>query len=73
MGRAELEALVRVLEAQLAGENHALGTWAIQYDRERRAFVFDKCEHGGYCEERPSVIGLDGTVLDKGGPIFAGA
>ena len=72
MGRAELEALARVLQEQLAGDNLALGTWAVQYDKERRAFVFDKCEHGGYCEERPSVIAIDGTVIDRGGPIFGG-
>ena len=70
MGREELEALMRVLEQQLAGENHAIGTWSIHYDRDRRAFSFDKCEFGGYCEERPSVIALDGSVLDPGGPII---
>ena len=72
MGREELEALVRVLQDQLARgtEGVVLGTWSIRYDRERRAFEFDKCEFGGYCEERPSVIALDGTVLDPGGPLI---
>ena len=71
MGRVELEAPARVLQEQLSGDNLALGSWAVQYDKERGAFVFDKCEHGGYCEERPSVIALDGSVLDHGGPIFS--
>lgn len=69
MGRAELEALVQVIQSQLAGQNLAVGSWSIHFDKERTAFVFDKCEHGGYCEERPSVIAIDGTVIDAGGPI----
>lgn len=70
MGRREIEALLRILEAQLAGENLALGTWAIHFDKAREAFVFDKCEFGDYCQERPSVIAVDGAVLDRGGPIL---
>jgi hypothetical protein len=72
MGREQLEALVRVLEEQLRTPvgNLALGTWNIRYDKERSAFQFDKCEHDGYCEERPAVIGISGEVLDKGGPLF---
>jgi hypothetical protein len=72
MGREQLEALVTVLQAQLAlgTESLALGTWDIRYDKERNAFYFDKCEWGGYCEERPAVIGLDGEVLDRGGPLL---
>ena len=72
MGREELAALMRVLQAQLAGENLALGTWTIRYERDRQAFSFDKCQFEDYCEERPTVIALDGTVLDPGGPILAG-
>ncbi|HWQ28896.1 MAG TPA: hypothetical protein VNN12_07720 [Dehalococcoidia bacterium] len=72
MGREELEALVRVLQAQLARgpDNLALGTWTIRYDRARNAFEFDKCEAAGYCEERPAVISLAGEVLDPGGPLL---
>lgn len=72
MGTKELQALVEVLQGQLAQgrEGHIIGAWAIHYDRERGAFSFDKCENDGYCEERPSVIALDGSVLDKGGPLF---
>ncbi len=72
MGSKQLEALVEVLQRQL-GEGHEgfiAGTWTIRYDKERQAFTFDKCENEGYCEERPSVIGLDGTVIDEGGPLF---
>jgi hypothetical protein len=72
MGREQLEALIRVLEQQLAGgrDNLAIGTWDIRYDAQRSAFQFDKCEDGVYCEERPAVIALDGTVLDAGGPLL---
>ena len=71
MGREQLEALARVIEEQLGRglDGVVVGTWEIRYDKERRAFLFDKCEYGGYCAERPSVIALDGTVLDPGGPI----
>jgi hypothetical protein len=72
MGREQLEALVNVLQDQLSRdkENLAIGTWDIRYDKSRQAFYFDKCENDGYCEERPSVIGLDGSVIDKGGPLL---
>lgn len=72
MGSGELQALVAVLQQQLAQgrEGVATGTWSIRYDKERRAFEFDKCEFAGYCEERPAVIALDGTVLDPGGPLL---
>jgi hypothetical protein len=71
MGRKELEALIVVLQQQLALERDGviLGTWEIHYNREKSAFLFDKCEMGGYCEERPSVISVAGDVLDRGGPI----
>lgn len=72
MGREQLAALARVIEEQLAlgADGVVAGTWAVRYDKERAAFEFDKCEFAGYCEERPSVIALDGTVLDPGGPLL---
>ena len=72
MGREQLEALVKVIQDQLHSEtsNLAIGTWNIRYEKDRSAFTFDKCEHDGYCEERPAVIGLGGEVIDKGGPLF---
>ena len=72
MGTKELEALIEVLrrETERGREGHVLGTWTIRYDKERAAFTFDKCENEVYCEERPSVIGLDRSVIDPGGPLF---
>lgn len=72
MGREQLEALVKVLQQQLGfgTDSLAMGTWDIRYDKEKDAFYFDKCEWGGYCEERPVVISLAGEVLDKGGPLL---
>jgi len=72
MNREQLEALVRILQAQLAAgpDAVALGTWEIRYDKERNAFYFDKCEFGGYCEERPAVISVTGEILDPGGPLL---
>ena len=72
MGNEELKALIAVLTAQveLGRESPAFGAWKISYDKKRSAFIFDKCEEGGYCEEKPAVIGKDGTVLDPGGPLF---
>jgi len=72
MGREQLEALVKVLQSQLeAGSaSVAVGTWDIRYDKERNAFYFDKCEFGGYCEERPAVISVAGEILDRGGPLL---
>ena len=73
MGREQLQALARILEQQVAlgREGVVTGTWEIRWKKERNAFEFDKCEFGGYCEERPSVIALDGSVLDPGGPLLA--
>ena len=72
MGREELEALIAVLTAQVqeGRTSLAFGTWKIEFDKKRSAFVFDKCENEGYCEERPAVIALNGAVLDAGGPLF---
>ncbi|MYB40788.1 MAG: hypothetical protein F4X76_01075 [Chloroflexi bacterium] len=71
MGAKELEALIEVLRGQseLGRDGHVLGTWVIRYDKERGAFSFDKCESEIYCNERPSLIALDGAVLDPGGPL----
>lgn len=72
MGSKELQALIEVLQGQLAQgrDNVVVGSWTIQYDKGRAAFTFNKCEDGVYCEERPSVVAIDGAVLDKGGPLF---
>ena len=72
MGREELTALIEILRAEQARGTSgvAIGTWKIEYDKGRGAFVFDKCENDGYCEERPAVVALDGTVIDPGGPLF---
>jgi hypothetical protein len=72
MGREQLAALIAILEAENAKgtESLALGTWTIHYDKGREAFVLDKCENDGYCEERPVVVATDGRVLDPGGPLF---
>jgi hypothetical protein len=72
MGREQIAALIAILQEQqergTAGV--AVGTWRILYDKNRDAFVFDKCENDGYCEERPAVVSTDGTVIDPGGPLF---
>lgn len=73
MGRKEIEALIAVLQQQLklAPQDSVItGTWQILFSRDHHAFLFEKCEMGGYCEERPSVIALDGNVLDRGGPLL---
>jgi len=72
MGREQLEALAHIIEEQLKeGPDSAItGTWTIRYDGKREVIYFEKCEDGFYCEERPAVIDLRGTVLDKGGPIL---
>ncbi len=75
MGRKELEALIAVLQEQLAKgrDGVIMGSWQILYSRDHSAFLFEKCELGGYCEERPSVVRVDGKVLDKGGPLLGDA
>jgi len=74
MGRKELEALISVLQDQLkkGTDNLVVGTWQIVFSRDHQAFLFEKCELGAYCEERPSVISTDGKVLDRGGPLLGG-
>jgi hypothetical protein len=73
MGREELAALIAILEKMKdAGPSSpAIGTWHIHFNKKRAAFIFDKCENEGYCEERPAVVALNGEVLDPGGPLFA--
>jgi hypothetical protein len=72
MGKEQIAALIRILSQQLerGSDNVVQGTWKIDFDKARNAFVFDKCENEGYCEERPSVVAVDGSILDKGGPLF---
>jgi hypothetical protein len=72
MKREQLEALIKVLQAQVeaGADSLAIGTWDIRFDKDRNAFYFDKCEFGGYCEERPAVIGVSGDILDRGGPLL---
>ena len=72
MGRKELEALISVLQEQLARgqDGVVMGTWQILFSRDHNAFLFEKCELGAYCEERPSVVSVDGKVLDRGGPLL---
>jgi hypothetical protein len=72
MGKEQLEALARIIDAQLAqGPGNAVsGTWTIRYDGNRKVLYFEKCEDGAYCEERPATIDLEGNVLDPGGPLF---
>jgi hypothetical protein len=72
VGRKELETLIKILQDQLAKgqDGVVIGTWQIIFSRDHQAFLFEKCELGGYCEERPSVVGLDGKVLDRGGPLL---
>lgn len=75
MGRKEIEALIRILQEQLAAGRDSVvtGTWQILYSRDHDAFLFEKCELGTYCEERPSVISVSGKVVDRGGPILGEA
>ncbi len=76
MGTKELEALVEVLQVEIAKgkKNHVNGTWHIHFEKrddlDQPVFSFNKCESEVYCEERPTVIGVDGTVVDEGGPLF---
>jgi len=71
MGKEQLAALARIIEEQLAQGpgNAVVGSWTIRYDGSRQVLYFEKCEDGAYCEERPAVIDLNGTVIDAGGPL----
>jgi hypothetical protein len=72
VGRKELEALAKVIQDQLkkGSDNLIVGTWTIIYSKDHNGFLFEKCELGGYCEERPTVFSVEGKVLDKGGPLL---
>lgn len=72
MGKEQLAALARIIEQQLAeGTSNALvGTWTIHYNGKQGTLSFDKCEDGIYCEERPTVIDLQGNIVDRGGPLI---
>jgi hypothetical protein len=74
VGTKELEALIGVLQGELAKgrDNLVMGTWHIHFEQYRGqpALSFNKCESEVYCEERPTVFALDGSVLDHGGPLF---
>ena len=74
MGREQIEALIVILQAQLAEGpgNVVTGSWSVHWNKEKQGFYFDKCEAGGYCEERPSLVSVTGDVLDRGGPIVMG-
>ncbi len=65
---------MRILQDQLAVTtgNVVVGSWSVRWDKDIQGFYFDKCEWGGYCEERPSVISLAGEVVDRGGPLIQG-
>ena len=75
MGTKELEALVQILQGELAKgrSNNVTGTWHIHFEKDWKgqpAISFNKCESEVYCEERPTVFAVDGAVLDAGGPLF---
>ncbi len=71
LGREQLAALAEIIRQQLAQpDNPLICTWTIEYNKETQAFYFGKCEFGGYCEERPTVISVTGEVLDRGGPLL---
>jgi hypothetical protein len=72
MGKEQLDALAKIIAQQMdsAEGNPLIGTWTVEYNKERQVFYFGKCEFGGYCEERPTVISLTGEVIDRGGPLI---
>ena len=74
MGREQLEALAAIIKQQLDNgtDNPLIGTWTVEFDKERQVFYFGKCEFGGYCEERPTVISVAGEMVDRGGPLLGG-
>lgn len=75
VGLKELEALVQVLQTEIdkgREGNLVLGTWHIHFEKhnDQPVFSFNKCESEVYCEERPTVLAVDGSVIDEGGPLF---
>lgn len=72
MGKEQLQALAEIIRLQLDGgpANPLIGTWTIEFDKTKSVFYFGKCEFGGYCEERPTVINVEGEMVDKGGPLL---
>ncbi len=74
MGKEQLAALIAIITRQLEDGpgNPLIGSWTIEFDKTNNAFNFGKCEFGGYCEERPTVVSVSGEVLDKGGPLIRG-
>lgn len=72
MGKEQLLALAEIIRQQVeAGSGGPInGTWTIEYNKDKNAFYFGKCEFGGYCEERPALISVSGEVLDPGGPLL---
>ena len=74
MGREQLTALMEILKQQLdeGTASPLIGSWTIEYDKTKQVFYFGKCEFGGYCEERPTVVSVTGDVVDRGGPLLGG-
>lgn len=71
MGKEQLAALAAIIQQQLqAGDTPLIGTWTVEFNKDKGVFYFGKCEFGGYCEERPTVINVTGDVVDRGGPLF---
>lgn len=71
MGKEQLAALMEILRQQIeAPDNPLIGTWTVEFNKDRNVFYFGKCEFGGYCEERPTVISTAGDVIDRGGPLL---
>ncbi|MFN8557571.1 MAG: hypothetical protein U0531_09565 [Dehalococcoidia bacterium] len=69
MGKEQLAALMEILRQQIEADNPLIGTWTVEFNKDRNVFYFGKCEFGGY-EERPTVISTAGDVIDRGGPLL---
>jgi hypothetical protein len=72
MGKEQLAALAEIIKRQLddSTDTPLIGTWTVEYNKDKQVFYFGKCEFGGYCEERPTVVSLSGEVVDRGGPLL---
>ncbi len=71
MGKEQLAALAEIIRQQLETPGTPLiGSWTVEFDKEKQVFYFGKCEFGGYCEERPAVVSVTGEVVDRGGPLL---